>query len=354
MTAPHVGFIHGSNDLYGASRVLALDVEILTELGCSVTVVVPADGPLASKLPATARLVIDPGLAILRRSQPTSVVRVPRLPRALRSCDVVVVWTLACLAYLPAARLSRVLTIVAVHEILPQLAGRALARAVGLHRGPVVANSFATADWLGASGVRRDDITVAYPVAPSHACSATTSSGPLRVLMAGRVNDIKGHLEAVDHCEGARTTFGVDLTLTLAGSAFSGQEFRVAELERRIDGLDWASYVGETDGIRELLMCHDLLLVASTRPESFGLVVLEAWANGVRSVVPREGGVFEAGQMTEALTYAPRDGVSLAEVLRFAAAHASVRSSPSPQAPVATMCSRAARSAYWSRAIGNA
>lgn len=352
MRRPHIGFIHGSNDRYGASQVLVSDCKTLVDLGYDVTVVVPSFGPIASMLPSRVRLVVNPELAILRRAALSSALRVPRLPAPLRHCDLLVIWTLASLAYVPAVRLSRTQMIISVHEILPQLAGTALARMVALSRARVMANSNSTADWLAACGVPMERVEVVYPIVRTRSCDHRhRPSGQQRILMAGRVNDFKGHMEAVDYCETAREHFGVDLTLTLAGGAFTGQEFRVNSIRTRIENLDWASYVGETDGIDSLLKDHDFLLVASTRPEPFGVVVLEAWASGVRSIVPREGGVFEAGQMVEALSYAPRDAQSFAKVLKLAAQYDLANTPPSAHAPVVRLCSEDTRREYWRRAV---
>src|SRR4051794_2735166 len=129
----HVGLVHGSNDLYGASRVLLQDVDVLHALDSRVSVVLPTDGPLTAELEKRGARVAIEEVAVLRAVDFPRGLRVPvRLPGMLSSADVLVLYTLALSPSLPAARRQGVFTVLSVHEILESRAGRALATAGGL------------------------------------------------------------------------------------------------------------------------------------------------------------------------------------------------------------------------------
>lgn len=342
--------LHGSNDLYGASRVLLDDVRMFAERGAHVVVVVPFAGPLDSAVPdAGGHLMVDRGLRVLRRSGATSAAVPHRLPTACRDADVIVVWTLALAPYLPLVRAAGEYCVLAVHEIIEGPGGRLLAVWGRWFASAVVVNSYATRRWFAGSS-RQAGIEVLYPVAPARAPVPFPATSPT-VLLAGRVNGNKGHRLAVDAVETARLA-GLDLRLVLAGAPFPGQEAHLEALLERVSGLQWASYVGEHSGINELLARSHALIVGSTTPEPFGIVCLEAWSQGRTVVAPDSGGVAEAVRLVEGVTYHAGDADSLAQALLLLSEADAFRSSPRADAPVADRCSAGARAAGWQRVLG--
>jgi glycosyltransferase involved in cell wall biosynthesis len=354
-------FLHGSNDLYGASRVLLADAGSVVELGYRVRVILPGDGPLTHLLNAAGVGVEIRPLRVLRRVQPHSALAWPFvLPAKIDRGEVVVLWTLALLNYLPTLRARRVPVVVSVHELIPGMVGSALARLAGMYgngRGsspspvvPIMANSQATGDWLANHGVRR--ASVVYPAAPPYSPLRRGGvGGPLRVLLAGRVSGWKGHVEALDAVAKLRQG-GVDVELTLVGGPFPGQDLQLHRLLDRLRTAPFARYIGEVPDITPLLVDHDVLLVASVRPEPFGLVALEAWAAGRRVVAPDEGGVAEAARMVHGLVFRPRDVGAMAAALETVACQPRLREPPGPRAPAAHLCTQARRSEFWSKVLG--
>lgn len=341
--------LHGSNDLYGASRVLVDDVRIFVAAGATVDVVVPSAGPLDVAVPgAGGRLVVDDGLRVLRRSRGPLGALPARLPPVCDGADVIVIWTLALAAYLPLVRATNARSVLAVHEILDGPLGRLLAWWGRSFAAAIVTNSHATSRWLG--GKKSRDGEVLYPIAPPYA-PVPPPEGPPSVLLAGRVNGNKGHLLAVDAVERVRSD-GTALSLVLAGAPFPGQEEHRAALLARIEELPWAAYVGERPDIYGLLAETSALVVGSTTPEPFGIVCLEAWSRGRTVLAPDFGGVAEAVRLVEGLTYQPGDVDSLAGALRLLVDTGAYLAAPSGDAPAASTCSEAARAAGWSRVLG--
>lgn len=342
--------LHGSNDLYGASRVLVDDVRIFTEAGATVDVVVPSDGPLHTAVAAAGgSLIVDEGLHVLRRVSGPFGVLPSRLPSACAGADVIVIWTLAMAPYLPLAYASRARSVLAVHEILEGSLGRLLAWWGRSFANSIVTNSHATSRWLnGRREVRETEVL--YPIAPPYE-PTPLPTGPPSVVLAGRVNGNKGHLLAVDAVERARSD-GTDLSLVLAGAPFPGQEEHLDALLARIEHLPWVAYLGELPDIYGLLAESNALVVGSTTPEPFGIVCLEAWSQGRTVLAPDFGGVAEAVRLVEGLTYRAGDVDSLAGALRLLVETGSHLKAPPGDAPAATTCSQAARRAGWGRVLG--
>jgi glycosyltransferase involved in cell wall biosynthesis len=347
LMAGRVTLLHGSNDTYGASRVLVDDASVLRSLGWDIAVLLPEDGPLTSLLVDVGADVEFHDLHVLRR---VSLIRtrVPVVaPATLAGSDLVVLWTLALAPYLPTLALRGTPTICSVHEIQPGVIGTLLAAAVARLADGLMANSTATSDWLRRSGGGHADPVVAYPVAPVYdPLPLPSQDRPFQVLMAGRVNGHKGHVEAVQACRLARTA-GLDLHLTLLGSPYPGQEAQLDELQLAIDGEEWVTYRGQVDSIHPYLADAHVLLVPTTKPEPFGIVALEAWAAGRLVLASDTGGLSEAADLVGGIKFPPRDIHRMARVLLEAArAGQGCRGLDDP-ALVAGLCSMAQREAAW-------
>ncbi|MDO9354315.1 MAG: glycosyltransferase family 4 protein [Solirubrobacteraceae bacterium] len=349
MQSPRIAFAHGSNDLYGASRVLLQDVEGLIALGCVVDVLLPEEGPLTALLrDAGASVAIKP-LRVLRKVAHPTELRPPlTLPAELKRADIVVVWTLALASYLPVLRLHRKRTVLSVHEILDGSSGRVLIRGASMLSDVQMANSQTTRQWMVDQGCAPSSIVVAYPARPDYDPLPPVSPTPgrLDVLLAGRVNGHKGHHEAVVAGRIVREN-GIDLRLQLLGGSFPGQERYLESLLAEIADEPWVTFSGEVSDIRPYLANAQAMLVPTTRPEPFGVVALEAWAAGRRVIASNEGGLAEATRLVDGVAFVPRDVHDLAAAIERVARSTELQVGPSADAEVSTACTTQARQTAW-------
>jgi len=344
-----VAVLHGSNDTYGASRVLLEDCAALVELGHQVEVCLPFSGPLSGQLRAAGVTVTEAPLHVLRLSDRKSLLKPPtQSPAWQQRPDLTVLWTLALMSYLPVLRARRDAVLVSVHELIPSRLGGLLARATRGTTGLVQVNSTAVAGWLTACGVPPSRLSLAYPSAPPHRPSAPRpDDGTVQVGLLGRVNGSKGHLEAVNLVESARRLSGVDIRLTTAGGPFHGQERHLQALRSRLDGVDFARHLGEVNDVRAVLEQLDLLLIWSQKPESFGITALEAWAAGRRCVSNGAGGAAEAAWLVDGVVLpADADGQA-AEALAWVVRQPTLISPPLASAPASVLATPARRAASW-------
>lgn len=350
-----LAFLHGSNDLYGASRVLAQDVELLRAQGHEVAVALPQDGPLTEILRELGADVSIEQLQVLRRVDGAAGMRLPtKLPVVCADADIVVLWTLALAAYLPLLRLRRRRVLCSVHEILPGPAGRLLAAAACTLSHALMVNSQATGRWL-THNLRKPSPQLAYPIAPPYEPLARVAgrADVLRLLVMGRVSGHKGHLEAVRAVQAARDA-GEKVELMLLGGVFAGQEPHLVELLAAIEGLPWAHFGGEVADPRESLGACDVVLIPSTRPESFGLVALEAWAAGRRVIASDQGALAETAAMVGGLVVSAGDVTALCQAIVRTVRDPAMRAAPSATAPVSELCTRAARELAWQACLRHA
>lgn len=346
-------FLYGAADRYGASRVLEVDVRHLA-IEHDVVVVLPFDGPLASRLvSAGAAVRIDPSLVVLRRVDGLRQ-RAPRaVPAECRGADLVVLWTLALGLYAPLLRLKRIRFGLSIHELLPSVAGAVLARVASFGASWVHVNSVAVQDWiLESTGLLA---TVVYPsVSPRLGQALEPHSDRqscLRLVLAGRTNGRKGHLAAIDATVLARRR-GVAVTLDLFGDPFPGQQRAhdaVLDACRRHDEI---VYCGAYDGEAPPFDEYDLVLALPTFPESFGLTPVEAWAAGTRSLGWAAGGLTEALVLADGIVATSATVSAVADAIEWVARHEGVLlQSPRRDAPAATLCTAERRARHWAPTV---
>lgn len=146
----------------------------------------------------------------------------------------------------------------------------------------------------------------------------------------GRIDTWKGLdvlLDAFETVVEARP--GVELVV--AGAAVPGKEAYEAGLRGRAARLPGVHWLGPRSEIPELMADLDLFVLASTSPEPFGLVVVEALASGVPVVAAAAGGPLEVlgpeavrGPVTTGRLVPPGDAAALAEaVLQLLPGHSS-------------------------------
>ena len=206
-------------------------------------------------------------------------------------------------------------------DYLPKPAVHAVRLAARVLPTAVVANSKTTLSTLPRRGVVLANPVVPDAVLPGAVAQRPTDR-PLTVGLVGRLSPWKGQdvfLRAFAQAfpDGSERAH-------LVGSAMFGEEAWEAELHRLVDELGIADRV-DFRGFREDIWAEyallDIAVHASTVPEPFGQVVLEAMAAGVPLIAADEGGpaeVVTAG--IDGLLVPPRDACALARALRTLAA----------------------------------
>jgi glycosyltransferase involved in cell wall biosynthesis len=139
------------------------------------------------------------------------------------------------------------------------------------------------------------------------------------VGIVGHIQDWKGQHLVVEAVAMARRTHPALRCLVVGGVHRLGAEYAAA-LERRAAAPDLAGHVvltGARDDVPACLDAMDVAVHASTTPEPFGRVLIEAMALGRPVIAPREGGPLvmvvdgETGLLVE-----PRSAEAIAAAIR--------------------------------------
>ncbi|NEM89973.1 glycosyltransferase family 4 protein [Galbitalea soli] len=324
-------FVHSSNEMFGADRILLQVIESLAgrpdlraEVWLPDDVEAAADSVEAHLRAAGIAVRVLP-LPVLRRRELT-IARLPGLAaRALRFWGRVVrtrpvavyCATSALLIAAPLARVACVRTVILHNQ---EIWSGGEARILGLLAGwcthAIAISESARASLLGRVRTRSRTIMNAVPdVLQPAPRPIPPGERPLRFLIASRWNAWKGHGTLLEAWEKLGAAAG---RLVIVGSPPEvGIGVDVPAMVARLSHPDTVDVVGQVAGITEHLDRADVLLVPSDDPEPFGLVAVEAFSRYRPVIASDAGGVTEiVTSGRNGLLFPPRDADALAELLR--------------------------------------
>jgi len=261
------------------------------------------------------------------RSLATTIGYILRLARRLRSLRPDVVHTNSLKAALYGGVAARLVGLPVVWHVrdriaddyLPPAAVRLVRAMAGRIPDAIVANSHTTLATLGPAGV--DGHVIASPVrfVPGSGLRARDGQElPLRVGMIGRLAPWKGQHVFLEAFARAFPR-GREQAVIVGGSLF-GEDDYGAGLRIRAKALgleDRVTFRGFRDDVTAELATMDVVVHASTVPEPFGQVVVEAMAAGVPVIAADAGGPAEiiiAG--VDGILYPPGEVQALSTAIR--------------------------------------
>lgn len=116
--------------------------------------------------------------------------------------------------------------------------------------------------------------------------------------MAGRINKWKGQEIFIDAAYKIKemTKSKCNICFLIAGDAYPGDEYLIDKLNIQIEALYMKEDIlmlGQLNDMKEFYNCLDLFILPSTKPEPFGLVIIEAMSLGIPVIASNEGGPLE-------------------------------------------------------------
>lgn len=318
MSEKTILFLHGSNDLYGASRVLLESLLVAKEEGYNVIVVLSGEGALSERLISEGIPVRFFNLGILRRKYftiPGLLNRTQKLLRASRLlCGIVkkervsLIYsnTSAVLIGPLVARRLKIPHVWHIHEIIPgaRVFNKLILSVMKISRGRVIAVSNAVRDhWNKQKGAAF--IEVIYngmdysPFLSGESYPKKQLGFPadtLLVGMIGRVNLVKGQPFFLDIAE-RLLSIGAKIKFVLVGDAYPGTEYLEKALNDRISTSEVLKKnvinLGYRTDAHNIMNALDVYVLPSLMPDSLPTTVLEAMAAGKPVVATRTGGASE-------------------------------------------------------------
>ena len=322
--------VHQGYELYGSDRAFAENVQAFRSAypDAEIDVVLPRDGGIVALLRGAATRIAFEPIWVLRRRNLWHLLTVgmSRLPwavgraaRRFHCSDIVYISTTVVTDYMVAARLFPQRALLHVHEIPEGATLRLLRGLVRWSGAEVVFNSLATRDAFALPATTRAHVIyngVAGPAAPETA--TYDGARALRVLMMGRINRTKGQevlIEALRLMPDCRHRIDV----RMVGSAFENRSAELAlqlqVVEAELDGV--VTLIPFTDQPEVQMRWADIVVVPSRRPESLGMVAIEALAFGRAPLVSGIGGLREVVEHGESgWVVPPNEPAAIAAVLR--------------------------------------
>jgi glycosyltransferase involved in cell wall biosynthesis len=295
-------FLHPSDELYGADRIL-LELTAAVPPGPDVEVWVPTDlvhsaHPLCRVLEQRGILVQHADLPILRRAYRSPLALAQLSVRCLKLFwlllrarpRVVYCTTSATFLAAPIARLARVPRVIGhVQEVWSRSDRRRLAVLAHACHQLITASMAALAPLPPALAARGTVVANATPD-PGPVAPIDRRPGLLQVVVASRWTPRKGYatlLSAWDRLgEPGRLTI-------LGGPPATGPSIDVAAMVAALRHPESVRIVGETDDVGPHVEVADVAVIPSDEPESFGLVAIEAFARARPVIASAGGGLVE-------------------------------------------------------------
>ncbi len=309
--------LHGSSDLYGASKILLVTVRMLIKKGYSPLVVLTDEGPLADELKTLGAEVLFIRLGILRRkykSLPGILNRLWVMRSAYtaiknlikdRKIELVYSNTTAVLAGAFAARSMGIAHIWHVHEIIehPRWMYRFLGNLLNRFSSKVIVVSAAVqkswSKYVSAEKLQLiyNGIDYSPYMAPSDKLRKELGIDDETVIMGmiGRVHYWKGQAYFLQIASALSRQYS-NIRFVLIGDAFPGYEYLYDQLKALIkqENIGHVVYdLGYRTDVAELLAGFDILVLPSTLPDPFPTVVLEAMASAKPVAATAHGGALE-------------------------------------------------------------
>ncbi|CDX36792.1 conserved hypothetical protein [Mesorhizobium sp. ORS 3359] len=307
-----IACVHQGYELYGSDRSFAESVAALRAAfpAAEIEVVLPREGPIVEILkPHASRIVFEP-LWVLRRQAMLrlATVEMARLPAALwrawrrmRGSDLTYINTSIIADYALAARLLPRKALLHIHEIPEGILRKVLVALMRWSRADLIFNSRATRATFGdppavdARG-RRTHVVYNGVAGPLAALPVTyDGSRPLRVLLLGRVNRIKGQEVLLEAVASLPAGLRNRVEVRLVGGAFESveREQALAELVGRMGLTGHVEVLPFVSDPTDHYRWADIVAVPSRRPESLGRVAIEAMGWGRPPLVSAIGGLVE-------------------------------------------------------------
>lgn len=316
-------FVHQSSELYGSDKTLYNLVKDLAKHQMKAIVVLPEEGPLASKLKEShIKLIINP---IIKLSRSTLAIKnIFKLPFQIiislyqinkklknEKIDIVHSNTLAVLLGALYAKQKKITHIWHVHEIIeqPQILNSFYRRLVIYFSNHVVFNSLASFRSLTkANTVLKNKSSVIYNGVENSSPKYSNKTikdfrkhqlkiedEKIIIGLVGRISRWKGQILLLDAFEKLQQKFS-NIHLVFVGSPPQDQHFFLSQLKNSIAAKNLESKVSIfpfTEDIEKYWASIDIAVVPSTEPEPFGLVAVEAMQKGKPVVAANHGGLVE-------------------------------------------------------------
>lgn len=332
--------LHGSSDLYGASKILVNTVIGLIQEEYHVIVVLSSNGPLVDKLRQLGVDVAVIKLGILRRKyfsikgmcNRAAVIfsSQRKLLQIVKDNDIRIIYsnTAAVLIGAIVAKRAKVKHVWHIHEIIekPVFFSKFIGALLVRCDVALMVSNEVKKHWENVVGGDQPNFKVIYngldytPYLNADSSlreELNISSEKMLIGMIGRVNNWKGQKYFLQIAALLNQRFD-NLHFIMAGDAYPGYEYLYDEinlLKREIGIQDVVHDLGYRTDVHNILAGLDVFILPSTLPDPLPTVVLEAMGSAKPVVATAHGGALEMVEENKTGIFIPWDNPDIAASL---------------------------------------
>lgn len=294
--------VHQSSELYGSDRIVLHLLSVLKQHPKPITLHLPYDGLLVEQARSqVAKLLVAP-ISILRlyELKRTAWMNVGRFIKNMRFAwqqlklhDTVILNSSVILSYMLLLPFYRQRKFIYVHEINSGLLKWGFNILLWLTGAQLICNSQATSDNYPL--IANDKKHIIYNTVDIPAdVQFDSTTPPLRLLMLGRISPRKGHMVLLNALSKLPEDVRNKIELRMIGGSFRNQNQFLNELQNFVTQYqlqECVSFYPFSCNPEHSYQWADCVIVPSLKPESFGLVALEAMSYGC-SVIASDAGAL--------------------------------------------------------------
>ena len=312
--------LHSSSGLYGASKILLQTIDIYANENSAITVILPEDGLLVSKLEERGVKVIIMAMGILRRKYYNPIGLINRLFTLIKAyfslskiiktnkIDLVYSNTTAVLVGAFTAKLKGIKHIWHIHEIIasPKLFASFLGWAIKKMSHKTIAVSYAVKNhWDNINPSKEEKIVVIHNGIDGGNLNKgdrqkvrnelKLQDKDVLIGMIGRVHYWKGQSYFLDLAHKIKAELP-NAKFLMVGDAFPGYEYLYDEINEKIEKLNLKEEVAQfrfRQDIPDIFAALDMFILPSILPDPFPTVILEAMHASKPIVATAQGGAME-------------------------------------------------------------
>ena len=310
-------FVHTSSDLYGASRIFLITIQLAKQAGHRPYVVLTDPGQLSEELIRSGIPVTFLKLGILRRKYLSVggllnrfwfICRATlKLIKLIRVNQIDLIYANACGIFAPAiaSRLAGVEHLFHVHEVIerPRVLGKFTALFMKVFSDRTIVVSKAVRDSWVRYVPKLEPLVIYNGLDYDHFVNCKEDiraelGFPRETLIIGMIARVHFWKGQTYFLEIARKLIdlGIEAKFVMVGDAFPGYEYLYQEIETKKQELAINEHVvdlGFRSDIPAILQTLDILILPSINPDPLPTVILEAMASGTPVAATAHGGAGE-------------------------------------------------------------
>ena len=299
--------IHQGYELYGSDRSFALSVYILRKIypDAIIDIMIPKDGEIKTLLsPICNNLIINNDLAILRKKEFKNnpfkflykIIRgVYMAINNSKKYDVFFVNTIVVLDYIIASRFSRTSNILHVREISTGIQKIIFSKILSFSKMKVIFNSNNTANSYALSS-NQITTTLLNGVTGYPDSINIIKDNTINILLIGRLTLGKGQMFFLETISELVSLKKYNIKVRIVGDVFENQMEFKEKLIQFVKTHNLENIVSFKSFVKKPEVEYswsNIVVVPSTKPESFGRVAIEAMSIGRCVVAANHGGLSE-------------------------------------------------------------